>query len=98
MSGCGWVPLWRVFVGIRDDLAMAHLVGEALPWDVARDELLEKLDGFRYDECAHSFHAGEEAREKLSGAAVDQPFEANVDGDDYMLVPAGEFAAPKGWG
>lgn len=81
---------YSVFIGVwEDDPDIIVLQVGGLTWDAARDALAEKLRQFKNDECPVCRDDGAAALSSLH-AAEPGPFEADVDGFDYMIFQSSE--------
>lgn len=114
VRGCEWhetegprprplVPtsLWRIFIGWdRHDRTSHYMVGPAVPWQIAALSLMDRLRAFQTpEECDHCRAQAQESMEKLAAAEPGTEFtEGFVDGDEFLIVPAGEFDHAQAWG
>jgi hypothetical protein len=91
----GEVAMYLVFIGdgsTMDDPDWSTLEVRTDSWDIAKLLLLKKLDAFKDDDCETCRENAAQAAAKLRDAKPGN-FEAEVDGDDYMI-----FYYPKRWG
>lgn len=80
---------WRVFIGAWDehgDHDWINFDSRFTDWRPARNCMEMRLQPFLNDECETCREDGREALDKLSRLEPDQPFEASIDGDDYLLM------------
>lgn len=66
-----------------------------MPWDAAKALLLQRFDAFRDDECETCRADAAEAAARLREAEPGN-FEANIDGDDYMILMPDSFTLTPG--
>lgn len=82
---------WRAFVGDWDDgdgqHNWTHLDNQGLTWEAARALIRERLDRFRDDDCEPCRVDAAEGVAKLATLPAGDPFEWNVEGDDYVVAP-----------
>ena len=81
---------WRTFTGNWDDGEpgdWTYLDQRNQSWTEARDLLAERLHRFDEDTCATCREYAATALQELAMLPADTPYETNVDGDDFVLVP-----------
>lgn len=78
---------YRVFVGMWDEVepGWVHVDVAGLSWDAARSLLADHLNQYKDDDCEHCRSVAGEALARLQ-AAKPGAFEADVDGDDYLIL------------
>lgn len=95
VDGAASGGVWRVFVGHWDDgdePDWVKLDKRGLTWEDARDLIRRRLNLFRDDDCPFCRSAAAEGVTKLDALAAGEPFEGDVDGDDYVIA---RFVRPQ---
>lgn len=88
---------YRVFIGDWSSLSegaepdWVHHDKPGLSWEEAQTFLNERLAGFETDDCEFCRADAAQERERLMKAQPGQ-FEAEVDGDDYVIIDESEGA------
>lgn len=82
---------WRAFVGDWSDGEpphdWVHFDESGLSWEEAQAAIRARLEGFRTDDCSYCRGTAEEGLAKLDQVPAGEPFEWDVDGDDFVVAP-----------